>query len=342
MKHRIIASIMIVTLTLGLSQGAFALQKKTLSKDEIAKQQKQASSKTSSAFDAAAAMTLEAQPKKNNAINKKTPVRTITKKIKKTIDIEAEKRAREAALNLVQIGEQKIPKELYDLYSGETMSNTVSEATKALNSLITDGKKFTDSQVEEKLRGIFSNATKDTENFAAELTKKYALQGLVNIAIQNPKNIKNVQKIVEQEMRDYAKKEVNKLANEVVAAFVPELAGLAINFTDLNKKNLKASLRGMAVDALAQSYLGPQYVILYVTFEMLFPKQAAQVHAELRRFDKNYIQPLTDNIQDGINSAVTKIAAEANRTAKRIDKEIQRSAKKVSKEAKRLKKRLKF
>lgn len=329
---------MIVALTFGLSQGAFALQKKTLSKDEIAKQQqKQASSKASSAFDAAAAMTLEAQP-----IDKKTTVKTITKKIKKTIDIEAEKKAREAALNLVQIGEQKIPKELYDLYSGETMSNTVSEATKALNSLITDGKKFTDSQVEEKLRGVFSDATKDTENFATELTKKYALQGLVNVAIQNPKNIKNVQKLVEQEIKDYAKKEVNKLANEVVAAFIPELAGLTINFTDLNKKNLKASLRGMAVDALAQSYLGPQYVILYVTFEMLFPKQAAQVHAELRRFDKNYIQPLTDNIQDGINSAVTKIAAEANRTAKRIDKEIQRSAKKVSKEAKRLKKKLKF
>lgn len=360
MKRKILALFLVVSMTL-VSAQAMAATKKKLTPEEIAKKMEKAKLNVGkgSVIDPSVALTLEAQPKngkKNGSKNKPASQNPVVKKqnVKEKLDaiknekdakdllkIEAEKKAREAALEMVKIGEKQLPGELFDLYTGTTFVNTTQETLRDINNMISKGTAaLPGSTLESKLQPLFDTAAKDSSDFAASVLKKYSLQTLMNTAIMKPESLKDVKSAVKKEMEEYAKQELNKLANEVVRQIIPELEILTIDFTKLDSKNLKASLRSMAVNALSQSYLGPGYVALYVAFEMLFPKEAAKVHAELRRFDKKYLQPYTNAYEDAITTAVDKYTAEVKRVGKRVEKEIKREAEDVKKEAERAGKRV--
>ncbi len=359
MKRKIIALLVAISMTLVSAQTVFAGPKKKLTQEEITKKMQTAKLNSGKAIfiDPAVLATMEALPKVNTQPdpmnlqkNKPGEAKKSTKQrlndikaanqLKEAAKIEVEKKSREAALQLVQIGEQKLPKELYDLYTGTTFANTAQDAIRDINAMVSSGgTSLSNTVLEGKLQPLFDTAAKDSSDFAAGLIKKYSVESLVNIAITRPESLKDVKEAMKHEMEEYAKQELNKLANQVVAQIFPELAIVTLDFTDLNRKNLKASLRSMAVNALSQSYLGPGYVALYIAFEMLFPKEAAKVHAELRRFDKNYIRPYTDAYQDLISTSVEKYIAEVKRVGKRVDKEIKREAEDVKKEVKRVEKK---
>lgn len=369
MKRRIVALLLVVALTFLSAQAVLAATKKKLSKEDIAKKMEAAklNSGKSGPIDPAILLTLEALTKKNGVNgkeksaqkNKRSSIKEKTKQklddvkkntknaasdagnaLKETAKIEAEKKAREAALELVKIGEKQLPDKLFELYIGTTFVNTTQDAIRDINKMLGQGAaKLGSATLEQKLLPIFDTAAKDSSEFAAGVLKKYSLQGLVDIAITKPESLKDVKNAVKNEIEQYAKQELNKLANQVIAQIIPELELLTIDFTKLDPKNLKASLRSMAINALSQSYLGPGYVALYVAFEMLFPKEAAKVHAELRRFDKKYLQPYAHAYEDAISTAVEKYTAEVKRVGKRVGKELEREAKDAVKEAERLGKR---
>lgn len=365
MTRRFLSLILVLAMTFVSAQGVFAATKKKLTKEEIAKKMEAAKLNTgkSGPIDPAILMTLEALRKKNgNAkngsngsskaatkksspqdrkANAKKKLDDLKTNVKDTVKIEAEKKAREAALELVKIGEKQLPEELFNIYIGTTFVNTTQETIRDINKMIGQGAaKLGSSTLEQKLLPIFDTAAKDSSEFAAGVLKKYSLQSLVDVAITKPESLKDVKNAVRNEIEQYAKQELNKLANQVVAQIIPELELLTIDFTKLDPKNLKASLRSMAINALSQSYLGPGYVALYVAFEMLFPKEAAKVHAELRRFDKKYLQPYANAYEDAISTAVEKYTAEVKRLGKRVGKEIERELKDVKEEAQRAGKRV--
>jgi outer membrane murein-binding lipoprotein Lpp len=365
MKRRFLSLVLVLAMTFVCAQGVFAAAKKKLTKEEIAKKMETAKLNNGKGepIDPAILLTLEAQRKKNGSskngsgdsskdaskkssaemrkTNAKNKLNDLKANVKDTVKIEAEKKAREAALELVKIGEKQLPEELFNLYIGTTFVNTTQETIRDINKMISQGAaKLPSSTLEQKLLPIFDTAAKDSSEFAAGVLKKYSLQGLVDVAITKPESLKDVKNAVKNEIEQYAKQELNKLANQVVAQIIPELELLTIDFTKLDPKNLKASLRSMAINALSQSYLGPGYVALYVAFEMLFPKEAAKVHAELRRFDKKYLQPYTNAYEDAISTAVEKYTAEVERFGKRVGKEIEREVKDVKEEAARAGKRL--
>ena len=302
-------------------------------------------------FNAQAAATLEPPPKSKSTDNKKSMI----KKIENSANNKKQEIKQEAEIKITEFTSNQANKYLSEIYKNTDLTATVQQVTDKLNSYITNGPKLTNSQVEESLRGIFGDAVNDTGAFAQNLLKSHNLQTLVNNCIAKPKSCGTKESLdalhaeIKAQIKEYAKQEVNKIANQVVDHFIPVLQGVDINFTDLNKKNIKANLRQIAINALAQSYLGPEYLIAYAVFETLFPKQAAQVHAELRRFDKKYLQPTTGAIQEGIDSAIEKTSAEAKRFGKRVDKEVNREIKDVKKAlngakkaVKKLKKKIKI
>lgn len=244
-------------------------------------------------------------------------------------------------VSIIKVNGARLPKELAKLYQGITLEKTIEDFTKDLNSLAKNGTPLTNTEAEKILRDLFSQATTDTGNFANETLEKYKLNNIIDIAISDPKSLRNLDKVVKKEIETYAKNELNKLGNQLITSFLPFNAGLNIDFTDLkNEKKLKAALREGIVNSLAQSFLGPQYVVFYIAFETFFPHEAEKVHKELRRFDKKYIKPATDQVEDEVDRFVERTKAETKRTGERIEKEGKRFEKRVKNEAKRAEKKL--
>lgn len=233
--------------------------------------------------------------------------------------------------SVMKLNGKVIPKDLYNLVKGANIEQTIQSVTGQINATVTKGTKLTNAQTEQFLQELFAQATTDTGNFAADLVSKYNITNLPVSVLRDNQARKQLQQTIKKEMENYAKQELNKLANQTITSFIPQLQGLNINWTNLNEKSVKASLRSMAVNALSQSYLGPQYVAFYLAFETFFPHEAEKVHKELRRFDRNYIQPVTSKIEDEWDRAVNKVKAEAKRVEKKVKAEAKRVKKKLKK-----------
>lgn len=321
MKQRIFALLLSLILTIGLTQAVFAIEKKDLTKKNAIKK--------TTILDTEAADSMEAKPQK--ILPTKKPVDTTKTNEKKSQIVK-----KIVVPEVVNYLGNQIPKQLVSQYDGTALKDTVENVTATLNKMVTEGQ-ITNTKVEEGLREIFSTAVTDTGTFASGLTTKYNLQNLINIASTDPKNLKEVQKSIENEVKAYAEQELNKLANQALAGAFPIFEGVQIDFTNLNKNTLKATLRSAIVNALAQSYLGPEYAVVYMAVATVCPSCMVKMHAELRRFDKNYIRPATEKIGEEWDRFADRVSAESQRVGKQISAEIDRLKKQLGAELNRQK-----
>lgn len=284
-------------------------------------------------------LTIEAPPSNEHPTGKKTSKKNATR----------EKVVNTVMPQVVDYLDRKVPADLVNLYKGTTLVETSNDVTKSLNKIITEGN-ITNTAVEDALRDTFSMALTDTNAFAGGFFTKYNLQNIATVALKNPKDIDAIKKAAQEEIKAYAEQEINKLANQALAAVFPVFQGVQIDFTNLNRKTLKATLRSAIINALAQSYLGPQYAAVYLAVSVVCPTCMVKTQAELRRFDKNYIQPLTDKaeaewgrFEDRVKAESERvkkqIAAEYDRLKKRLSAELDRQRKDIQDEANRAKER---
>lgn len=243
------------------------------------------------------------------------------------------------APKLVEYAGINVPENLATLYKTTSFKETVKDTTEKLGSMVLTGN-ITDTQVENALRGVFSTATTDTAVFAANLMDKYNLKNVATIILKDPKNTKAIKEMVGQEIQKYAEQEINKLANQAIGTIFPALQGIEFDFANLNSKTLKSTLRSAIVNAMAQSYLGPQYVAVYLAVSTVCPSCMEKTHAELRRFDKNYIQPATEKIGDEWDRFEDRVKAESARVGKQISAELDRLSNRISTELERQRKQV--
>lgn len=250
-----------------------------------------------------------------------------------------EKIVENLAPKLIKYAGKKVPENLVNLYNGTTLANTSKSMAEKLKEITVEGN-ITGTDVEKVLRDTFATAATDTGNFASGLVQKYSLANIAKEILKNPKDKDIIAKAVQEEIKTYAEQELNKLANQALGQIFPIFQGVQIDFTNLNEKTLKATLRSAIVNALAQSYLGPQYVIVYMAVSTLCPPCMEKAHAELRRFDKNYIQPATEKIGDEWNRFADRVKEESARVGKQINAEWNRLKEKVSAEYDRTKEKI--
>lgn len=277
-------------------------------------------------------LTAEAQPKT-------VPVQKNKKTLNKKIQQQLKKEAKARTPELIDYAGSKVPVQLVNLYKGTDLKHTVQDTTEKLSQMVVAGN-ISNTQVEEALRGVFSTAATDTGAFTAGLMDKFNLKNAATILLSNPKNSKEIKEAIGEEIKKYAEQEMNKLANQAIGAIFPALQGVQFDFTDMSTKNLKSTLRSAIVNALAQSYLGPQYVAVYLAVSTVCPPCMQKTHAELRRFDKNYIQPVTENIGDEWNRFEDRVKAESERVGKQISAEWKRLNDRVSAELDRQRKQV--
>lgn len=237
---------------------------------------------------------------------------------------------------LVNYAGSKVPKDLLDLYSVTDIQQTVKDTTNNLSKMVIAGS-ITETQVEGVLRDVFSTASIDTGIFATGLMDKYSLQNVAVIILQNPKDTKALTAALKQEIEAYAEQEINKLANQALATMFPIFQGVQIDFTNLSSKTLKSTLRSTIINAMAQSYLGPQYVAVYIAVSTVCPSCMEKTHAELRRFDKKYLQPGTEKMGDEWGRFEDRVKAESERVGKQIADEFNRLRERISAEFNRQK-----
>lgn len=242
-------------------------------------------------------------------------------------------------LKLIDYAGTQVPENLFTLYQGTDFQQTVKDTAENLGKMVVAGN-ITETQVEGALRDVFSTATTDTAAFAASLMDKYNLKNVAAIILKDPKNTKAIKEAVGQEIQNYADQEMNKLANQALGTIFPVFQGVQIDFTNLNSKTLKSTLRSTIVNAMAQSYLGPQYVALYMAVSTACPPCMEKTHAELRRFDKKYLQPGTEKIGDEWDRFEDQVKAESERVGKQISAEWKRLRDRVSAELDRQKKQV--
>ncbi len=348
--QRIIALVAILTLTVGTAQllavnnVANAIQQVNPSKVAIAK--KTATGKNGSggpmskeaAGVKSAAVSSEAKGKTGTKSNEKIDkeVKKSEKALKK-VEKEAKKEATAIVLpKLIKYLDNNVPQPLVDAYKGTTLKNTVQDVTSSLNKMVLEGN-ISDTKVEGVLRDVFSTALSDTNSFAGELLTKHSLQNIATTILQNPKDLDALKKTVEDEIKAYAEQELNKLANQAIGTLFPIMQGIEFDFAKMNKDTFKATLRSAIINALAQSYLGPGYAVAYMAVATICPPCMEKVHAELRRFDKKYLQPGTEKIGEEWNRFADKVSEESNRVKKQISAEYERLKKRVSAEAQRQK-----
>lgn len=267
------------------------------------------------------------------------PGKASTKSLKKSKSDARKKIVENLAPKLINYAGKKVPENLVNLYNGTTLANTSKNVSKALQKMILEGN-ITGTDVEKALRDTFATAATDTGNFAAGLAQKYSLANIAKEILKNPKDKKAIANAVQEEIKNYAEQEMNKLANQALGQIFPIFQGVQIDFTNLNEKTLKATLRSAIVNALAQSYLGPQYVMVYMAVSTLCPPCMEKMHAELRRFDKKYIQPGTEKIGDEWNRFTDRVKEESERVEKQISAEWNRFKERVSAEYNRTKEKV--
>lgn len=220
---------------------------------------------------------------------------------------EEEDKAKKLQEKISNIDIEETSERIATLFQAQDQKVTTEETLKTINKMVKEGDKISQTQLESFAGDIFATATSDTEEFAEGVIEKFALKNLPLTLLANEGKMENLEKALKNELEAYAEEELNKLGNEVIAKVFPQLEGLNLNLTELNEDTLKRSLRSWAVNALTQSYLGPQFAVVFGTLEMLFPKEAEKVHAELRRFDKKYLRPATDKIGDEWDRATKKL-----------------------------------
>lgn len=220
---------------------------------------------------------------------------------------------------------------LMNVYGDTSLQKTVADVTGNLGKMVVEGS-ITNTQVEGVLQNVFGTAATDTGTFATGLMQKYNLQNVAATLLKDPKNAKAIGAAVQAEVEQYAKDELNKLANQAIASVFPILQGVQFDLTNLNRDTLKATLRSAIVNALAQSYLGPQYVAVYMAVSIVCPPCMEKVHGELRRFDKNYIRPLTESVDAEWNRFADRVSAESARVGQQISAELKRLKDRVSAE----------
>ncbi len=370
-KQRTIALVAILTLTLGTAQvlltnnianaiqqvvpGGAAITKKkiTLGKNKktgaqkngngaISKEAKGISSEANGKGKAGTTSKSKAKPATtpmpNEKIDKEVKkAEKALKKVEKEVKKEAAKGATTIVLpKLIDYLDNKVPQPLVDAYKGTTLKNTVQDVTSSLNKMVLEGN-MSNTQVEGVLRDVFSTALTDTNNFASELLTKHSLQNIAITILQNPKDLDALRKAAEDEIKAYAEQELNKLANQAIGALFPIMQGIQFDFTKMNKDTFKATLRSAIINALAQSYLGPGYAVAYMAVATICPPCMEKMHAELRRFDKKYLQPGTEKIGEEWNRFADRVSEESSRVGKQIAAEYERLKKRVSAEAQRQK-----
>lgn len=241
---------------------------------------------------------------------------------------------------LANYASQKIPDELLKLYPETDIANTVGKSMEKLDKFVLSGS-ISETKVEEVLREVFSTAATDTGEFAVNMLGKESIRNFAEILIKDPKNTKAIKAAIENEFKNYAKQEANKLANQALAKLVPAFAGVEFDFTKpINSKTIKSTLRSMIINAMAQSYLGPQYVALYTVVSIACPSCMVKTQAELKRFDKNYLQPVTGKIANEYDRFEDSLKAESKRIGNQIKAELNRLKGRVSAELDRQKNRL--
>jgi len=232
------------------------------------------------------------------------------------------------------------PENLVNLYKGSDFKQTVKETTENLGKMVIAGK-ISEAQVESVFHEVFDAAKIDTSIFAKGLLDKYSLTNIAVSVLKDPKNIDAIKQEIGKEIQKYAEQEMNKLANQAIGTMFPILQGVQFDFTEMNSKTFKSTLRNTIVNALAQSYLGPEYVAVYLAVSTVCPTCMEKTHAELRRFDKKYLQPGTEKIGEEWGRFEDRVKAESERVGKQISAELKRAADKVKAEAARAKEKVK-
>lgn len=274
---------------------------------------------TKKRIDPKAAFTLEPKPKPKKSLTR----RNITKKLKNGARDAGADLVVKNAPKLIKYAGKMLPKNLVLPYRDTDVKQTVLDTASGLRSIIIEGD-ISNTKVEGVVRDLFGSAVADTGVFATEMMTKYNLQNVAKTILKDPKNAKAIGAAVQAEVENYAKAELNKLANQALGTFFPVLQGVQFDFTNLNSKTLKSTIRSAIVNALAQSYLGPQYVAVYLAVSTVCPPCMQKAHAELRRFDKNYIRPLTDSVDAEWGRFEDRVKAESARVGKQISAELNR------------------
>lgn len=237
---------------------------------------------------------------------------------------------------LIDYAGSKVPEDLVNLYKGTELKQTLKSSSEDLAKMVVAGN-LSNTEFEAALRDVFGTATTDTATFANGLMDKYNLKNIAVTLANDPTNTKAITDAIKQEVQDYAKEEINKLANQAIGKMFPVLEGVEIDFTKLDAKSLKSSMRSMVINAMAQSYLGPEYVAVYMVVSTVCPKCMVAAHAELRRFDKNYLQPATGKIADEWDRFEDRLKASSAKFGQQISAEIARLKDRVAAELKRQK-----
>lgn len=215
------------------------------------------------------------------------------------------------------------PENLVNLYKGSDFKQTVKDTTENLGKMVVVGK-ISEAQVEGIFHEVFDAAQIDTSIFAKGLLDKYNLTNVAVAVLKDPKNIDAIKQEIGKEIQSYAEQEMNKLANQAIGSMFPILQGVQFDFTEMNSKTFKSTLRSTIVNAMAQSYLGPEYVAVYMAVSTVCPSCMEKTHAELRRFDKKYLQPGTEKIGEEWGRFEDRVKAESKRVGKQIESELKR------------------
>ena len=261
---------------------------------------------------------------------------------KKSLEVQKNKESKDDVVSkiLAEYASREVPEALLKLYPETDIANTVKKSTEKLGKFVLSGS-ISGIKVEEVMREVFSTAVTDTGEFAINMLGKESVRNFAEILIKDPKNTKAIKAAVENEFKNYAKQEANKLANQALAKLVPAFAGVEFDFTKpVNSKTIKATLRSMIINAMAQSYLGPQYVALYTVVSIACPSCMVKTQAELKRFDKNYLQPVTGKIANEYDRFEDVLKAESKRIGNQVKEEFNRLKGRVSAELGREKKQV--
>lgn len=213
-----------------------------------------------------------------------------------------------------------LPKDLVNLYKGTDIEATVKDIAEDIKSGLPQGQQLNETLIKQFTEALFAAALTDADAFAEQLTAQFNLTAASPEFLRSTKSMEEAKTQILNSVKDYAEDELNKLVNKVIDDFIPQIGQMDLDLTDVKEKNLKASLRKMAVNALAKSYLGPQYALFYLTFETYFPHEAEKVHKELKRFDKKYIQPAVAKTQDEIDRAMERLGENWRGSIKNLKK----------------------
>lgn len=276
----------------------------------------------------------------NNPLTSEAPLKgSAPEEDVKSLEVKDVKESKDDAVSkiLAEYASREVPEALLKLYPETDIANTVKKSTEKLGKFVLSGS-ISETKVEEVMREVFSTAVADTGEFAINMLGKESIRNFAEILIKDPKNAKAIKAAIENEFKNYAKQEVNKLANQVFEKFTssilgPAFAGVEFDFTKpINSKTIKTTLRSMIINAMAQSYLGPQYVALYTVVSVACPSCMVKTQAELKRFDKSYLQPVTGKIANEYDRFEDVLKTESKRIGNQVKEELNRLKGRVSAE----------